>query len=64
MWIARDKDGMLCIYATEPERTKIAFCVPFDSKKSEWFELHEEEFPEVTWENSPIEIRSLKVVKD
>jgi hypothetical protein len=63
MWIARDKDGTICVYKDEPK---------YDIYEGEWyaddadlgevvtnFPLYDEEFPEVTCENSPVEITYL-----
>ena len=53
MWIARDKDGGLWLYESEPIRQRERF-VPTcfeDCKK-----LHCTLFPEVTFENSPQEV--------
>lgn len=56
MWIARDKDGMICVYAVEPTRYETAFGVEDDN----WISLYPREFLEITWENSPVELISLK----
>ena len=52
MWIARDKNGDLCVYGSKPER--------FDDEVygdyGKYQKLPEEWFPEVTWENSPKEL--------
>lgn len=55
IWIARDKDGILCAFSVKPERDILSYswivlddacgiCIPAD-----WF-------PEVTWESEPIEL--------
>ena len=51
LWIARDKDGTLCLYNAKP------------NKYTSWFDLDEGSsalndslFPEVTFENSPREV--------
>lgn len=51
-WLARDKDGKLCIYGVKPERNEHGF---FTNHKR-YVYLHDKWFQEVTWENSPIEI--------
>ena len=56
MWIARDKNKHLFIYTEKPVRDE------FDSTfftGGECFELNKDEFPEVTWENSPMEIKTV-----
>lgn len=53
MWIARDKNRQLYAYPEEPVRDELAF--------NGWdcMGLKKDEFPEVTWENSPVEIKSI-----
>ena len=62
-WIARDKDGKLYVYNIKPKRYKEVFFVDFINDK-DCFNINSEEFPEVTWENSPFEITSLKGVEN
>lgn len=52
MWIARDRDGGLYIYANEPTRSEYGF---FYSEGDGEF-LPNVFYPEVTWENSPKEL--------
>ena len=47
LWIARDKDGELYLYIDKPVRQEQHFF------KYPFLEIPEEDFPEVTWENSP-----------
>lgn len=49
IWIARDKDGTLHLFYSKPRRYENFF------GGSHYFHvaLMVEEFPEVTWENSP-----------
>lgn len=53
LWIARDKNGFLRLFGEEPYKNK---------KRDEWepiigsIWLNDSDFPEVTWENSPIEV--------
>ncbi len=56
MWLARDEDGRLWVYRTCPIRNKKMFTSQFLN----YVEINKDEFPEVTWENSPVEITSLK----
>lgn len=60
MWIARDKDGSLYLYDTEPIRSWECFYsrVGFN----EGIVLNPYTFIEVTWENSPQRVE-LKLVK-
>lgn len=57
IWIARDKDGTLCAYNQKPYR--IAFddiWLPENGNDWNYEVLNDDWFPEVTWENSPIEL--------
>ena len=57
LWIARDEGGILCLFETKP----------FLNIKSDWdsddnyFVIDENQFPEVTFENSPQEVE-LKLI--
>lgn len=53
MYIARDKDGTLCLYKGKPSRYDGFF--DNDSYYSAIY-LDSHLFPEITWENSPQEI--------
>jgi hypothetical protein len=57
LWIARDKDGYLAIYKKEP---KLVINQVWVGGCSIW--LSSNDFPEVTFENSPKEIE-LKLVE-
>ena len=53
IWIARNKDGTLEAYRSKPERKY----KEFDAE--DWLDyLDDDEYPEVTWENSPKELRT------
>lgn len=52
LWIARDKDGRVYLFSSKPERIRTHFG---DFYSDKW-EIDERLFPEVTWENSPIEV--------
>ncbi len=56
MWLARDENGSLWVYRTYPTRNEKYF----DSQFLDSVKINKDEFPEVTWENSPVEITSLK----
>ena len=53
LWIARDKNGFLRLFGEEPYMNK---------KRDEWepiigsIWLNDGDFPEVTWENSPMQV--------
>lgn len=62
IWIARDKDGTLCIFREKPT---LDVCYWFDHSLGNngcIAELLKTDFQEVTFENSPQEIE-LKLVK-
>lgn len=53
IWIARNKDNSLEVYRVKPERKS----KQFDSDPRDWLDyLDEDDYPEVTWENSPKEL--------
>lgn len=56
MWIARDKDGFLFIYANKPSLSKEYGFWDSDA----WFKP-DEDHPEVTFENSPQQVE-LKLI--
>lgn len=53
MWIARDKSGYLCIYNEKPRKDEVEHIF---ENKDELLHIDNDEFPEITWENSPVEI--------
>ncbi len=69
MWIARDKNGELWAYNTCPIKyeemysnypIKVDVSFPnIDPKGIGALQLPDEEFSEITWENSPKEVRNL-----
>lgn len=63
MWLARDESDKVYCYSYEPIRDTRAkcFCASTDGDAA-YCELDEEDFPEITWENSPIEIKTTKNV--
>ncbi len=52
MWIARDKNGLICLFKTKPIRHNEIFCSD-DYWNTSCLSLGFDAFPEVTWENSP-----------
>lgn len=58
MWIARDKNGWLCIFCTKPHLDKVRKGWEIDG--IDWCAIDEDLFPEVTFDNSPKEL----VIKD
>jgi len=74
MWIARDRNGNLLAYSARPVkdntlgswRSVCAFdkdgnFVGNEDKEIGWLQLDNSEFPEVTWETSPVEIKITSV---
>ena len=59
MWIARDKDGKLYFYNLKPDRIDNYFRCSFAGM----LRINPDLFPEVTWENSPVEVE-LKLTKE
>ena len=53
LWIARDKNGTLALFDDVPKQKDGVFYDPFYD--TVWI-LPKEEFPEVTFENSPQEV--------
>ena len=59
MYIARNKNGALYLYEARPRRGESCFY----SGVGYWDKpMDREAFPEVTWENSPVQVE-LKIVK-
>lgn len=51
MWIARDKNNDLYAYNDKPTKENTFF------EGGSFLELDSNEFPEITWEKSPVEIQ-------
>lgn len=51
MWIARDEDGTLFIHANKPQLSK-----EYGFWDSDYWFVPDEDHPEVTFENSPMEV--------
>ena len=60
MWIARDKCGGIYLYKDKPSLWEDGRT--FDTESSDIIKLSDYSFPEVTFENSPMEIE-LKLKK-
>lgn len=60
MWLARNKKGKLTAFNMKPYYSERIRCW-FISDEPAWniLDLSKEEFPEVTFENSPVEIVTL-----
>jgi hypothetical protein len=63
VWIARDKDtNELWAYKHRPLLDVGMYKIDFQLEDTSCYELPKEYFPEITWENSPMEIE-LKLVE-
>lgn len=60
MWIARNKDGSLALFRYKPLRIRYD---TFDRLRGDFIELDKKLYPEVTFENSPVEVE-LKLVSN
>ena len=54
LWIARDKSGSLWLYYDKPVKFENSFDAETGIEPRMW--LNNEDFPEVTWENSPQQV--------
>ena len=60
MWIARDQNGDLFLYPIKPDRYATEHYVFFNG--DDWWHIDSDLFPEVTFENSPMEVE-LKLIE-
>ena len=57
IWIARDEDGSIGLYHEKPIKKSHRFEEAEDGYMKGWIGyLDDDEYPEVTWENSPKEL--------
>lgn len=63
LWIARDKDGCLWVYKSKPVKLEEKYFIDIKENSVDTLgtELPKERFPEVTFENSPQEVK-LKLI--
>ena len=54
LWIARDQNGDLFLYPIKPDRYVTEYYVFFNG--DDWWNIDSDLFPEVTFENSPMEV--------
>lgn len=59
MWLARDKDGFLSAHSKKPTYGVYGWA----SYQGDKLGLPKSEFSEITFENSPVEVTSIKEVK-
>ena len=55
VWVARDKDDNLWLYTHKPRKSLSYFYESANCKGS--MEIDNEKYPEITFENSPIQVR-------
>lgn len=64
MWIARDKDGLLCIYRHKPSKGGIVWIQnPEDKDFDDMYIIPEDYSPEVKWEDEEPRELILKPIK-
>lgn len=57
MWVARDKDGTLCVFPYEkPKRTTFGWIDSFER----YIIINKEKFADLKWEDEPIEVELTK----
>ena len=56
IWIAREKDGSLNLFESKPSRDVCGIGIWFASSGTTSASIQNYLYPEVTWENSPIEL--------
>lgn len=60
LWVARDRDGFLYLFNEKPERLHTC-----GGWRSEWFySIRYDLFPDLTWEDEPIEVEIRPVITD
>ena len=57
VWVARDSDGCLTLCKVKPQRWEGDFWI--GEGGAEYFPLDSQIFPELTWEDEPIEVELL-----
>lgn len=62
MWVARDKDGELNLFITKPQRSDaIGYNYEnWDSYNEHWISLDSKLFPDLTWDDEPIEVELVR----
>lgn len=61
MWVARDEDGELFSHPNRPRRGDYRFTCGY--VYDDYIRLNCDDFPEITWENSPKKVE-LKLVEE
>ena len=60
LWTARDEDGRLYLHPIKPYLRNVKPSAYWDNEGENWMQLRETEFPELTFENSPMEVRLMR----
>lgn len=65
MWVARDKNGTVWLYTNKPIRSSMFSRWNVDTENSlfstnEWMEIDGDLFPDLKWEDEPIEVELIK----
>lgn len=63
-YVARDKNGTLCLYIDKPLRYNYVFCSPFSkggallacNEDLKWYHLNENDYKDLKWEDEPVEV--------
>lgn len=63
-YVARDKNGTLCLYIGKPLRYNYIFCSPFSkggellacNEDLKWYHLNENDYKDLKWEDEPVEV--------
>ena len=66
MWVARYKDGELDLYRNKPQRCDaIGWSHEnWDSYDEHWIQLDSKLFPDLTWNDEPIEVELVRKNKN
>ena len=62
LYVARDEDGRLYLHPIKPYliRKPLSKLAYWNNEDENWMQLRETEFPELTFENSPMEVRLMR----
>ena len=56
IWIARDEDERLYLHPIKPYLRNVKSSAYWNNEDENWMRMRETDFPEVTFENSPMEV--------
>ena len=60
LWVARDEDGRLYLHPIKPYLRNVKPSAYWNNEDENWMQLRETEFPELTFEDSPMEVRLMR----